>query len=130
RRGTRGAALTDFAGRTVNRSGKVDVDEAVTMTDREPVAASLAIEICARNDVEFPPGRIVAVTPVPPKASAVAPPRVVPVILATNVLPGAPDDGSIPVIVGWRGLTVNGSLFEPYPDTLKGGPTSTKNVAS
>src|SRR5256885_16468223 len=47
-----------------------------------------------------PPVPIVAVTPLPLKLTAVAPPRSDPLMVAPRLLPAAPEDGVIPEIIG------------------------------
>ena len=50
--------------------------------------------------VAVPPVPIVAVTPLPPKLTAVAPLRFIPLIVAGRLVPAGPEDGEIPVIAG------------------------------
>src|SRR2546429_325794 len=52
------------------------------------------------SDVEVPPLPIVAVTPDPANVTAVAPFRLVPVMVADAVVPCTPPSGEIDVIVG------------------------------
>src|SRR5438093_12686904 len=50
--------------------------------------------------VAVPPVSMVAVTPLPLNVTAVAPPRPVPLMVAGWLVPAAPEDGLIPVIIG------------------------------
>src|SRR5437867_4478437 len=72
----------------------------VTAKVRVSVAAPAAIVIVMGRLLAVPPVPIVAVTPLPLKATAVAPSRSVPVIVAGRLLPAVPEDGVIPVIAG------------------------------
>src|SRR5437773_11079626 len=72
----------------------------VTAKVRVSVAAPAAIVTMMGRLLAVPPVPIVAVTPLPLKLTAVAPPRSVPVIVAGRLLPAVPDDGVIPVIAG------------------------------
>src|SRR5688572_7701882 len=72
---------------------------AVTVTVRVPVAAVPVIVIVTGSDV--PVGApIVAVTPEPLNSTFVAPPRLLPVMVALTVAPCVPAAGVMPVIVG------------------------------
>jgi hypothetical protein len=74
-------------------------DGVVTVTVRSPTAAPEATEIVMGKVVWVPPLPIVAVTPVPLNVTAVAPARVVPVIVPLVVAPGVNEFGEISVIV-------------------------------
>jgi hypothetical protein len=97
----------DGAGFTVKPVNGADVPIAVvTVTVCVPLGAPDEIETVMGRFVAVPPVPMVAVTPEPLKLTAVAPDRLVPVMLADSVAPWPPDEGEIPEIVG-PGFTVN-----------------------
>src|SRR5207302_8170236 len=77
-----------------------------TVKVRVSVDAPAAIVIVMGRLLAVPPVPIVAVTPLPLKATAVAPSRFVPMIIAGRLLPALPEDGMIPVMTGPREVTV------------------------
>src|SRR5437867_258539 len=92
-----------IAGTTIARAPRNASDVpagVVTATVRGTVPAPAAIVIVMGRLLAVPPVPIVAVTPLPLKATAVAPSRFVPVMVAGRLLPAAPEDGVIPVIAG------------------------------
>src|SRR5207244_1343614 len=78
----------------------------VTVNVRVSVAAPAAIVTVMGRPLAVPPVPIVAVTPLPLKLTAVAPLRFDPLMVAATLVPGAPEDGVIPVIIG-PDVTVN-----------------------
>src|SRR5207249_2564520 len=78
----------------------------VTVTVRGPVPASGAIVTVIGRLVAVPPVPMVAVTPLPLKLTAVAPLRFDPLMVAGRLVPGAPEDGVIPVTTGSPDVTV------------------------
>jgi hypothetical protein len=95
---------------TVNPLNGADVPPVVvTVTVRVPGDAPDAIAIATGKLVAVPPLPIVAVTPDPLNVTAVAPPRLVPEIVAATVVPEAPLDGLIPVIAGTPATIANGA---------------------
>src|SRR5882724_6909753 len=72
----------------------------VTVNVRAPVAASAAMATVTGRLVAVPPLPMVAVTPEPLNATAVAPFRFAPEIVAPITAPWLPLDGLIPVITG------------------------------
>src|SRR3989454_5157903 len=75
----------------------------VTVKVRVSVDAPAAIVTVMGRLVAVPPVSMVAVTPLPLNVTAVAPPRPVPLMVAGSLVPGAPEDGLIPVITGTDG---------------------------
>ena len=91
---------TDRFGVTVNPVKVFEVPPAVvTLTVRVPVAAPAAIETVIGRLVAVPPLPMVAVTPLPLKLTAVAPPRFDPLMVAGRLVPAAPEEGVTPVII-------------------------------
>src|SRR5262245_8561008 len=88
----------------------------VTVKVRVVNSAVGAIVIVIGKLVLVPPDPTVAVTPLPLNATAVAPDRFVPAIMAGSVVPCAPEVGAIDVIVGTkppcRTVAVKVGLFE------------------
>src|SRR6266516_4416711 len=72
----------------------------VTVTVLAPSPAPAAIVTVMGRLVAVPPVSMVAVTPLPLNVTAVAPPRPVPLMVAGWLVPAAPEDGLIPVIIG------------------------------
>src|SRR5438093_1269087 len=72
----------------------------VTVKVRVSVDAPAAIVTVMGRLVAVPPVSMVAVTPLPLNVTAVAPPRPVPLMVAGWLVPAAPEDGLIPVIIG------------------------------
>src|SRR5262245_23677100 len=79
--------------------GVVVPEGVVTVIARTPVAAPGEI-VTSRDRLSEPGEVIAAVTPVPLKATLVAPAKPWPERVAVNALPGAPDDGEIDVTAG------------------------------
>ena len=94
--------ITGRAGVTVKPlNGGADVPlGVVTVKVRVSVDAPAAIVIVMGRLLAVPPVPIVAVTPLPLKATAVAPPRFDPLMVAPRLVPAVPEDGLIPVIMG------------------------------
>ena len=94
----------------------------VTVTVRDPSGASAATEIDIGRAVGVPPLPIAAVTPVPLIATAVAPYRPPPEIVALIVAPGIARLGEIRVIKGvvagphWFVLNAMESTYQPTPE--------------
>jgi hypothetical protein len=78
----------------------------VTVTVRNPTAAPGPTEIVTGTVVEVPPVPTVAVTPDPLKVTAVAAVRLVPVMVALNVVPGVDEPGDTVLILAGA-TTVN-----------------------
>src|SRR5438093_9143545 len=76
------------------------------LTVRVPVAAPAAIVTVMGRLLAVPPVPIVAVTPLPLKLTAVAPPKFDPLMVAPRLVPAAPEDGVIPVMIGPPDVTV------------------------
>src|SRR5206468_1053985 len=75
----------------------------VTVKVRVSVDAPAAIVTVMGRLVAVPPVPKVAVTPLPLKLTAVAPLRLVPLMVAGTLVPGIPEDGLIPIIAGGAG---------------------------
>src|SRR2546427_12475477 len=73
------------------------------LRDRGPVDASEAMLIETGRVLRVPPLRNVAVMPSPTNVTDETPARLIPPIVASNVVPGIPNDGVIAVIVGCVG---------------------------
>src|SRR5207249_3358690 len=72
----------------------------VTAKVRVSVAAPTAIVTMMGRLLAIPPVPIVAVTPLPLKLTAVAPPRFDPLMVALRLVPAAPEDGLSPDLMG------------------------------
>src|SRR5260370_1265301 len=97
--------MIEVTGRATTVNAKaLDVPfEVVTVTVRLPNAAVDRTVIVIGKLAARPPPQIAAVTPVPLKVTAVAPTKLVPVIVAGKLLPVRPAGGAIVVSVGRPG---------------------------
>jgi len=99
----------------------------VTVTSRMVNSALEPIVIVIGKLVAVPPEPIVALTPLPVNATAVAPNRFVPAMVADSVVPAAPDGGVIDETEGamrtGRTVAVNVGLFERSRKPVKPADT-------
>src|SRR5207237_10266744 len=77
-----------------------DAPPVFTVKVRVSVAAPAAIVIVIGRLVAVAPVPMVAVTPLPLKLTAVAPSRFDPLMVAGRLVPAAPEEGVIPVMIG------------------------------